>query len=337
MKKTLFILITISALLTSCYNKSTGFKHDIKLSEGKIINFEPLTRNSYIYLLKDYILVFDLYSNTEGIHILDRQTLKYIDVTGKIGNGPNEIGRYGNISIIPNSNKFHIADFGKFITWKFDIDKMLNSKDYAPEKGVEWSYVGEKMDAFQFFIKDDTLYYMALKDHFFTKFITRDSVKYIGTEKKNLYNSSDNQMAYKTFSTMHPNLEWYAVGFKFCDKLAILDSNFNIKNAYQGNKQKAFTGNQFKDFVYYSVLKSDSSNIYAAFVNDITLQEDKEFGNHQFSFPKIIRVFSWNGEPDLEIYLNGPISSFVYDKLYNRLILYYINQENPLRYYELKI
>ncbi|TAJ11017.1 hypothetical protein DMA11_18445, partial [Marinilabiliaceae bacterium JC017] len=138
----LFMVILI--FTSGCINKIESSKEfyqnkrdNIRNISGEIVAVEldVIFGRSTIYIVDDILLVVDLQSTTQGIHLFDKNTFKYLASTGKLGKGPGEITRYGHVSPLHNKRAFRMIDHGKGNEMlEFELDSILTNLDYKPKR-----------------------------------------------------------------------------------------------------------------------------------------------------------------------------------------------------------
>jgi hypothetical protein len=312
------------------------FKNIYNLEKGSTLNLGLVTRMAFVTSLKDYIVIHDLYSNGKGIYIVDKNSLELLENTGKVGKGPHEIGRYGNIYADYSKNIFYLADFGKNKIWEFNIDNLLSKPDYNPKEIADFMFY-PGIWPLDFIIKNDSLYFLTENNSFVAKVVTKDSIQFISNQKNTIIPVNLKNKSGKVFSTRvayKSSDSKYAFAFRYSETISITDSNFIPKINIYG-KGKMYLGvEKFKDIIYYSHVKADDQFIYAGFMNKPILKEDKKYGNHQANYPQSIRVFNWEGKPVLEIKSKNPFSDFYVDRDNSRVILFLTNKKNPTTIYD---
>ncbi len=140
MKKIFLYLLLFSGLM-SCNENPNKFQRIIKTtnSDFKEISFSEITKSGFLYSIGDYIIMQDIYNSEEGIFVFEKNNLKYITKTGKIGKGPKKIGRYG--SIFCSKNNFFVSDFAKQKIWKFNIDSVVAYENYRPTSVFDFEFM----------------------------------------------------------------------------------------------------------------------------------------------------------------------------------------------------
>lgn len=333
--KKIVLYVFLSSVLSSCSNhQDNGFQTIVKPDKLVEVPLNEMAKAGYFYEIKNYIIMQDPYSTNEGIFLFDKNSLNYLGKTGKIGRGPNEIGRYG--SIFCKKDYFYITDFGKQKIWKFNIDSVINNEKYYPKPILDFQ-LGEGIDPYQFYIKDDSLYFMSMDNSYFKKYITPQKTIPIGDNKfshqriSGLENIFDSPKQVFSFNADHSKM---ALGFRYDNVLLVLDSKFNVLNRYIEGKKPVFKNDIFSDKAYYLGLKSDANFIYAKFLGEPSSIEDKKFGNHHRNPPHKFRVFDWNCKPVVEFQFESEFSDFFVDASNKRVIVFQLNSENPLKYFE---
>jgi hypothetical protein len=334
--KKIFLFLLICCGLMSCNEHPNKFQTIIKAtnSDFKEIPFSEITKSGFFHSIGDYIIMQDIYSSDKGIFIFEKNNLKYITKTGKIGKGPKEIGRYG--PIFCSKNNFFVSDYAKQKIWRFNIDSVVSYENYRPTSVFDFKFMDD-IDPFQFFIKYDTLYFMSMDNSFFKKYDSPETTISIGKNKfshQRLSNMESLHKSPKQTFTMKPSYTKFAFAFRYDNTIITLDKNLNIENKYIEEQKPIFNNDPFSDKIFYGGLKSDSINIFAAYLNGKPLlTKDEKYGHHEANWPNTIRVFDWNCNPQLEFQIESSFSDFLIDSENNRLIIYQLDSEKPLKYF----
>lgn len=140
MQKKTFLLCAIM-LLSGCARDTETEKYQRKRNtilyvkenivpiEIEDIAIGALTRT---YLVNNYLIIADYNSYDKLIHILDKQTFKYIQSIGNRGQGPGEITNMGNITADEKSNLLFISDHGKQVIFSYNLDSTIVDPYYMP-------------------------------------------------------------------------------------------------------------------------------------------------------------------------------------------------------------
>ena len=139
MNKLCYLLII--AALCACTNNSKTEKHqderdnvvDVREKVKDIdIKDVMISGMSSPYIIADYLIIKDSKSPVELIHILNKNTFKYITSRVFKGRGPGEIINIGQIGIDEANRALYITDRGKRNIFRYDLDSLLADSRYLP-------------------------------------------------------------------------------------------------------------------------------------------------------------------------------------------------------------
>lgn len=84
------------------------------------------------YIVDKYLIMTDIKTQDNILHIFDKNTFEYIKSVGLQGVGPGEITNL--VGIVTNKDKknFYVIDYGKEGLLEYNIDSLLTSSDYIP-------------------------------------------------------------------------------------------------------------------------------------------------------------------------------------------------------------
>ena len=147
--KYLYKFITCLTLILMCYscsNSSNKEKHQNKRNNVENvkdrvqeIKIEAVLIGSIarLYLIDNYLIIADINTTSNLIHIFDKNNFKYVTSCAPIGQGPSEITNMGHIAIDDANRKFYVSDHGKQKIFSYDLDSVLLNSGYIPKVKAE--------------------------------------------------------------------------------------------------------------------------------------------------------------------------------------------------------
>lgn len=336
MKKILLGILLLS--IFSCQNindiatEKENENFDKKLNVNKSIidiKTDILTKPSLLYLINDYLIVFDVYSVDRGIHIYNKNTFKYLTSTGKIGKGPGEINSYGYITIDKTDKAFWLADFAKLLLWKFPIDSVLKNDQFLPTTNIpldqEFVLAGGE------FINDSIILSMALCER--SRQMAKFDIKNNVIQKYGYVHPEVNSKRIKCHLAISKKHNMYAKGNKNYDLMTICDLDGTLKYNIYGpkwskkiDKENSFFGRLlfYENHIFVSYLGTKKGYI-------------NEYGRSKINSPSSILIFDINGNYIKRIDTDNQFRSFCIDKENERVIVYFEDRDNPLGYFDLNL
>ena len=145
MKKIYFLFCMLLLLFTACKQQAEGIKsYD---AQTKVVNVQNrikeismdevlISNNSRMCLLGDYLIVRDNKAVDKQIHLLDKNTFRYLTGTAYKGQGPEEITILGHIATDEAKRLFYVSDHGKLKIFKFHVDSVLANPFYFPKEEI---------------------------------------------------------------------------------------------------------------------------------------------------------------------------------------------------------
>lgn len=284
-------------------------------------------------ILDNILLVTDGQSDDKGIHLLDKNSFKYITSTGKVGRGPGEIVRYGRVAPIPGERAFWIADYGKTVMWRFSLDSILLNDQYLPEQGPNFG-----MDFFltHYDLLNDSIALGMGAD------VTSVSTYNAVSAKMNLIS---NEIA--PFGYMHPEADGkmsraipglslrnqiFVKCYTSCDLMNICDLEGNLKFNVYGPRWKA----KEEGYDYYSAPIFIDDNIIVAYSGEESWILN-EYGRPEANLPTKFLVFDVNGNYRATLETNEKFFQYCADEDNNRIFLYFTERDEPLAYFDLQL
>lgn len=148
MNKTIYLFLLI-VVCWGCLSNSTTEKHqgrrnnitNVRDQIKEIVIEEDLLIGHYSWpiIIDNYIFIIDYKTANEYIHILDKNSFKYITSTGLKGQGPEEITILGHIAEDKENRKFYVSDHGKNKIFSFDLDSVITDPAYFPSEKMKMS------------------------------------------------------------------------------------------------------------------------------------------------------------------------------------------------------
>ena len=108
-----------------------------------------------LFLMGDYLLILDVRSYDNLLHVIDKNTFAHLRSGIKRGRGPGEIVSPGNLIIDESRCKFLIPDYGKQVIYGFGFHDFFRQSDYKPE--VEMQMQAKSFPADSYLLGDDLL------------------------------------------------------------------------------------------------------------------------------------------------------------------------------------
>lgn len=344
MKRVAVVVSLALFIYSSCTNKNTyneiennDFPKRINFQAGKELSFKLHTKLAMIKELDNHFILFSLTSPDSGIYIFNKKHLSLEKRTGKRGRGPNEIGRYGTLFTNLDSNSFFVADFQKFLIWKYNVDELFLDNMYQPKKFKEFKLFPGAYPL-DFVLRKNSLFTLTISEHLIAKYNEHDSITYIAPFKEELTGficKEERNKAYETRMTTWKN-EKTAFAFRYSNIIAITHENFDPIWIIKGPGKNSSGEHALQDVVYHYQIKSDKHYIYTALLNKPLYERDEKYGDYISKKPKCINIYSWQGEPIAEIYLPLGFTDFYLDRENERIIAFHPEKSHPLHVYNLK-
>lgn len=330
-------------LFNSCVNPSQETEKVQKNRENiKNVKNEIRDIQTNIYLsaivvldiLDDYLVVTDILNPEYGIHLFNLSSLEYVTSAAKIGNGPGEITRIGQISIDGKNKTIWAPDLGKQVFWKFRLDSILLNPSYKPTNKLKMNKELLLVNSFGF-LNDSIGMGKAVNPI--------GASDYIMTMAK--FNLNNNK--YETFGYIHPEAQGkrtesyckvsidnsiYVDVYNRCDLLTICDLEGNIKYNVYGDEWF----NKDKSKSYYEKVSFYRDNIIASYNGDVFVIVDNN-KRPKVNAPSKLLVFKNDGDYKFTIETVYKFSNFCVDEDNKRIFAYYEDRENPLGYFDLSV
>lgn len=332
-------MIIVGVIFYSCshsnsYEKTQNSRNKIRNVKNEIVDIKTpvILGNTVLSIVDDVLIVTDIKSNNNGIHLFNKNTFEYITSTGTIGRGPGEISRYGDI-VSDNSNRnLWVSDYGKKVIWKFSVDSVVNNKQYFPSKEINLSpdFFLAKYD----FVNDSVALGKAIKVVDNNTFVERTSKYNIPSKKLGEYGyEHPKALGAKSRSYFGLSVEnnLYVNCYSFCDLMTICDLQGNLKyNVYGPDGIE----NDENKKMYYGQVDILSKKIIAAYSGNNRFRINK-YKRLESIYPSKFLVFDLLGNYVETIETGHSFTFFCVDEDNDRIIAFFEDRDNPLGYFNL--
>ncbi len=343
-KNTIPILFLSLFLLCSCNRDTETEKHPdfskniIDVSD-KIVSIKTnmiLGRTGIVSIGK-YLLLRDDSSFDKGFHLFDKKTFEHIASTGSIGQGPGQIIKYSNAKILPNTadNKsFYVFDYSQLLLYKYVIDSILNNPQYLPQEVLRMNndrVIGSVS------ILNDSIFCGVFSRLLKSRSIVDELAQFnINTGKiKNItsVDAKNKEEARKTHSNfaLFPTKDKCIQAYSDIDLLTIYDINGKLLCNIYGS----FWGSDKKNFEFYEQIEISKKYIIAKYLGGIWYARD-ENQRLRCIFSSKLLVFDIKGNYLKTLNIGEELGSFCFDEENNRIILNFLDRDEPLAYLDLK-
>jgi hypothetical protein len=344
MKNTFLFSCLISILLLGCNNVDSDKSKTFQESSEKTVNVKDQIIDIKTDLLFQYcsmtisdsiLIINELTpSGAKGIHLFNKNNLKYITSTGFVGRGPGEITRLGESTINFNSKVIWVDDYAKMLSWKFPINSILSNENFIPTEKL-------RMDKDLFQIK-----YAFINDSITigrSVFPTSNHSMDIATTKRNIYDSKIEKYGYhhpdlkdrESYSgfTLSKENKRYITCFTYVDLITICDLNGKLRCNIFGPKWQSTEIKRNKFFVNVDTYKNYIIASYIGGEGVLRLED----GGVDIIAPSKLLVFDIDGNYVKTIEVGYEFSEFCVDEDNNRVIAYFDDRINPLGYFSLDL
>lgn len=288
---------------------------------------------SYLYTLDNVLIILEMNSDKEyGIHLFDKEKFTFLKSTGRRGQGPGEIIRFGRIGVNPVNRTFWVTDHGKQKIFLFPLDSVLTQPDYLPKISYDMrkDFFMSRFD----FLNDSIILGKAvtvLSSNTYDMVTARQNIKTgfiepFGYENPKITGKKANSL-FKS-SIEH---EFYVNAYYYYDFISICNRDGTLrKNIYGPDRTEN------KNFIktYYTEVDIAGSHIIAAYLGDRGIVEDED-GIQKGALPEKWLVFDQFGEYKFGMRSGHKIYSFCVDEENDRVITFFDDREPALAYFEL--
>ncbi|GHU54493.1 hypothetical protein FACS189411_01240 [Bacteroidia bacterium] len=158
-----FLYVCVFMICAGC-SQSSMEKHqgsrdnviNIRAEVKEIMTDDALIGSyAHLYILGEYLIIADLRSSEQVIHIFDKRTLHYLLSAVNKGLGPGELANMGPIGVDEAQRRLYVSDFGKYKVFDYQIDSLIANPDsYIPKEKIK---MNENLFPLDFTYFNDTL------------------------------------------------------------------------------------------------------------------------------------------------------------------------------------
>lgn len=324
-----FVLVTC----TGCTQKSESEKHQAKRENIihvhdniKEIDMEeiPIGRIASLSMIDDYLLVVDVLSQDNLIHIFDKKDFNYVTSMARRGEGPNEITNIGYVGVNDAERIFYVSDHGKQKIFSYELDSVLKNPLYEP--GVKMR-MNQKSFPSRYQYINETLSIGVIIEP------TGNSGFKQSIAKWNMNTGEIKPMEY-----VHPDIEKKRINFaisvengiyvecySYHDLMTICSMDGNLKYNVYGDSWDDKNSNKVS---HYGQVAFCNDKIVALYLGSEHFHKDEK-GGVELNYPTKFLVFSINGDYIKTLETGYQITGFCYDKDNNRIIM---NMEDVMQF-----
>jgi hypothetical protein len=309
----------------SCAQKAETEKHQHK--RDHIINVREQVREiriddvligdyALLNLIGDYLIISDMNSPDQLIHILDRNSFRYVTSAIYKGQGPGEIVNMGHLIVDEANRRFYIFDHGKQRLFGYYLDSLLANPFHMPDETVQ---INERTFPHACCYVNDTLCIGVI-----IKVLGNSDYK-PSVGKWNMTTGEIRLMKYE-----HPKIEKkrtscaisvehgiYVECYSYHDLMTICDLDGNLQHNIYGRKWNSEKSNKTS---HYGPVAFCGDQIFALYTGKDTFHHDEKRGMVS-TRPTQFLVFSINGDYIRTLETGYPINRFCYDRENNRIIM----------------
>lgn len=332
----IYLLLIIIALYGCDRERTENFTLDPSLINdvsSDIVDLETiqLLTTPLVTITGKYLIFTDIKTNEpKGIHIYDKNTLKYLASTGIQGEGPGEITRYGEIAVTQKENEIWVPDLAKIKIYKYDIDSVIIDDTYLPGISKSFSY--------DFFLSR-------------FKFITEDRAIGAGVEalstntfRTSLGSWNLNSGQVIKFGYEHPKLKGERTNayfdYSYQDQImALAHVNHDILSIFNSQGDILFNilgpnefDNQNRKLEFFGPVHIGKNYIFTRYLGDKGVKLDDDLSPKSVQASKFL-MFDFEGKLIKIIETGHEIRYFAVDEDQKRIIAYYLDRENPIGYF----
>lgn len=307
-------------------------RDDIFNIEDKIVDIKTdlIYGTSALYIMDDILIIEEIKPILKGIHLFNKNTFEYLTSTGIIGRGPGEIALLGRLGIDQKNGVIWVQDHGKRVMWKFPLDSILNNEMYLPTQNIalhnelfleRFCFVNDSIAIGKaVHVLSNSSFDMAMAKLNITRNVTEE---YGYSHPLAVGKKSNSQFNLSLKDSIYVNC------YGDFDLMTICDLEGNLKYNVYG---PGWIGNAEDNNSFFSGVSFINNHIIASYLGDIafTIDENKRLqGNLSTKF----LIFDVDGNYVKTIETGHKIQSFCIDEEYNRVIVYFVDRENPLGYF----
>lgn len=344
MKYQIFVITILLISLLSCKNNNpeqiTYKKYDNIINvKDQIVDIETglVFGNAELRIIDNFLVILEYApAGTKGVHLLDKNSFKYITSTAIVGKGPGEVNRQGSVEYEAKGKNLWISDHGKMVLWKFPLDSILNNDQFKPSEKIALN-PSLFIDRYNF-MNDSIALGKAVAISSDNSFEVKTAMLNVNTNViaefgyEHPYAQGEKSHSYFALSKKH-NI--YACSYTECDLITICDLNGNLKFNILG---PGWGKSKDDEKEYFSPAGIEIANdfIIAAYLDAAGVVLDKNqrpTGN----LPAKLLVFDINGNYIQTIETGHKIIRFCIDNKNDRVIAYFNDRLNPLGYFKLNL
>lgn len=330
MNKLLCLLFIVACW--SCAEKAGTEKHqdkrdnitDVRDKVKEITTGDILIgRDAKVYTVNDYLIICDFRSNDQLIHLFGNKNFNYLTSTAYKGEGPNEISNIGGLAVNEADQYFYAFDHGKQKIFGYHLPELLGNPSYTP-------IVKTDMEIKQFPIE-----FHYINDTLSIALIIMPTGEYGFNEAVAKWNMNTGEITKREYT--HPEIEKKRVSFAaseendICvecyhhhDLITICNLDGDLKYNIYGPKWNNQKTNKVR---FYGDVVICKNRIITSF----SAGRDNFGKDYQ---PTAFLVFDLEGNYLQTLETGYNISTFCYDKKYNRLIMS-LNDDYQFAYLDL--
>lgn len=342
-----FVLIILSINCKRSNEKVSSFRlSDFKAIEkvdtGSVLTPEAVyTYPIQLKLTKDFMLVWEPNGLDYLMTVYDRKTLSYIGRTIKKGQAVNEVGNGGQCSTSEISDEIWLGDWAKYKLYMIDVNKIIKNKrtqfdSILPLPDISYDLCVVKngiLSSFQ--MREFTGYVFSL-----TKPEANEHEMVVPVSQlMDIENCTDNNVTRLSFD-IDKRDETIIGAFRTYDLLFGTNLKGDIKFIRYGPEYEKY---EFTDCAAseaicprwsYRCLKIINNRFCVLYYAGPQYGVDK-YGNSEVYGAKNLFVFDEQGNPIKRFeFTQFGVDDFVYDDIYNRLIVFSSELNNSVIIYE---
>ena len=319
------VIFFISCNTEQDKKKFSQFPKTIQL-KGETVKSRPFKSMDITGIVDSLLIISTMLSDYE-FYLFNKKDFSFIGKAGKTGRGPKELTSPVNGNIDKDINCLYSGDRSKLKLFRFDLNSMIQHKNYLPELYME---LPEKFSlANRINVINDSIVLGSGISKYSACLLNKEGkiIKKLGKvpERPENIDAIMHSNLYTRFLTYNHDQRKLALGYFNFDKL----KGFNLSGSLAFKK----TGPDFiraghKDIrqptkfkTAYHGLRSDNHYIYGLYSGrKAATRKPQSSSGIKNVYPKNIHIFNWKGNPLLKVILDQPIVDFIVDKDNQRLI-----------------
>lgn len=314
MKRLLFITSILAGMSSCISNKDNVItlseRDNVVSVKNEVHEFNIDDRlfgaNTKIAVLSKYLILSDCNASDTLIHIYDSKNFRHLVSTGKVGVGPNEIGRIGNVVVDEINRIFYVVDYTKYSMFAFNIDSLIEINDkYRPN--LKWKVPSHGFPNDFVVLNSDSAIGQIIEPIGTNDFAMNVAILNMNNgEISNPMNLNPDikKKRFQLSASQKNNI--LVEAFSTYDMLTIANLQGKIICSIKGTNDR-------KDKVYYTNVHIVGEYIYAVF-------SGKNHSEEEAFSSSLIDVFDFSGNYIKTFDVGYQISDFCYDKENNRFV-----------------